>query len=284
VAQDARQTARDAPEIARALVAAAKLARLVRRDIAARPSPASPPVTPRTDDGDDPVILPSISIHVDLDHWDARAKALGGTSNTLAAGVAAKLAEHLGRRRSDDGAVTLKVVMSNRTEGDTRAVAVSFAHVSIDPTPLTTDLSDARAAIKQALNTMQETPDQSSQLAALTPFTPKRTWRWGVGMAPIDPNMPVVYSNLGDAGTVVSRADGTHCEYAWARGTRQHATRQWLEKEGGHMQVVSCRTPPIGKIYITVIAYHPGAENTKSALRELGERTLAEFGLTGQVD
>ena len=50
------------------------------------------------------------------------------------------------------------------------------------------------------------------------------------------------------------------------------------------MQVVSCRTPAIGKIYITVVAYQPGAENTKPALRELAARTLDEFGLTGEID
>ena len=71
---------------------------------------------------------------IDLDDWDARAKALGGTSNTLAAGLAAKLAERMGRRRAGDGAVTLQLVMSDRTEGDTRAIAVSFARVSVDPT------------------------------------------------------------------------------------------------------------------------------------------------------
>jgi hypothetical protein len=37
-------------------------------------------------------------------------------------------------------------------------------------------------------------------------------------------------------------------------------------------------------IHITVSAYQPGAENTKSALRELAEHTLAEFDLTGKID
>ncbi len=50
-----------------------------------------------------------------------------------------------------DGAVTVQLVVSDRTEGDTRAIAVSFARVSVDPTRVTTDLRDARAAIKQAL-------------------------------------------------------------------------------------------------------------------------------------
>ena len=197
----------------------AKMTRRNRRE-AAQSSPAAPPLAVHGDNGDETVVLPGIAILVDLDHWHARAEALGGTGTTLAAGLAAKLAEHLGRRRRADGAVTLQVVMSNRTEGDTRALAVSFARVSIDPTVLATDLRDARAAIKQSLETLESTPDESSQLAALAPFTPKRMWKQGIEAQLNDPDLPVIYSNLGDAGMVVSRADGTQCEHAWARGTK----------------------------------------------------------------
>ncbi len=282
VVQDARQTARDAPEVARALVAAAKLARRRRHDTA--PSPAPRPVALRGGDGDDAVVVPGITIGIDLDDWDARAKALGGTSNTLAAGLTAKLGERMGRRRAGDGAVTLQLPMSERTEGDTRAIAMSVARVSIDPTRVTTDLRDARTAIKQALKTRRETPDESLQLAPLAPFTPKRTWKRGVDAAFADPDRPVVCSNLGDVGSVVGWLDGTHCEYAYARGTRQHVTRQSLERTGGQLQLLSFRTPVLGKIFIHVLAYQPGAENTKPALRELAARTLAEFGLTGEID
>jgi hypothetical protein len=282
VVEDARQTARDAPEVARALVALAKLAHRRRHDGA--PSPAPRPVTLRGGEGNDAVVVPGITIGIDLDHWDARAKALGGTSNTLAAGLTAKLAERMGRRRAGDGAITLQVVMSDRTEGDARAVAVSLARVIVDPTRVTTDLRDARAAIKQALTTLRETPDESSRLAALIPFTPKRTWRRGVDAAFADPDRPVVCSNLGDVGSVVGWIDGTHCDYAYARGTRQHVTRQWLEKIGGQLQLLSFRTPVLGKIFIHVLAYQPGAENTKPALRELAARTLAEFDLTAEID
>ena len=149
VVQDARQTARDAPQVGRALVAAAKLARRGWHDIAR--SPASRPVTLGGGDDDDAVVVPGISICIGVDDWDARAKALGGRSNTLVAGLAAKLGERMGRRRAGDGAVTLQLPISERAEGDTRAIAVSFARVSVDPTRVTTDLRDARAAIKQAL-------------------------------------------------------------------------------------------------------------------------------------
>ncbi len=94
----------------------------------------------------------------------------------------------------------------------------------------------------------------------------------------------MVYSNLGDVGAIVSRVDGTHCEYAFARGTRQHPTRQWLERLGGQMQLLSFRLPVVGKIFIHTLAYQPGRENPKPALRALVAQTLAEFDLTGEID
>ncbi len=280
VVEDARETAREAPEIVRALVAAAKLARRRQLDVVELSRPVALP----GDDGDDVVVVPGITISVDLADWDARAEALGGTSNTLAAGLAAKLGERMGRCRAGDGAVTVQLPVSERAEGDTRALAVSYARVSIDAAWVTTDLRDARAAIKHALETVRETPAESSQLPWLAPFTPKRALRRAVDIASADPDHPVVCSNLGDVGSVVSLVDGSHCDYGYARGTRQHATRQSLERAGGQLQLLSLRTPVLGKIFIHVLAYHPGAVNTKPALRELAARTLAEFGLTGQID
>lgn len=282
VVEDARQTARDAPGIARALVAAPKLVRLRQPENA--PAPAVRPAAAGGDAGDDLVAVPGVTITVGLDDWDARAEALGGSSNTLAAGLAAKLGELAGHRPSDDGPVTVQVVMSDRTEGDARAVAVSLARVHLDPTRITTDLRDARADIKQALKTLRETPDESARLASLIPFTPKWTWKRAVAGAFADPDRPVVCSNLGDVGSIVSLLDGTHCDYAFARGTRQHVTRQWLAGIGGQMQLLSMRVPTLGKIFIHVLAYEPGAENTRPALRELAAGALAEFDLTGQID
>lgn len=286
VLQDARQTVQAAPEVARALAAGAKMARKQARERARRQDTAgSPAPRPVTHVGDDVrVVVPGITIGIDLDEWDARAQALGGMSNTLAAGLTAKLAERLGRRRDRDGAVTVQVVMSDRTEGDPRAIAVSIARVCIDPTRVTTDLRGARADIKQALKRQRETPDEALQLASLIPFTPKRTWKRGVDAAFADPDRPVVYSNLGDVGSLVGCLDGTHCDYAFARGTRQNVARQWLERIGGQMQLLSFRLPECGKIFIHVLAYQPGGENTKPALRELAARTLAEFSLNGEID
>jgi hypothetical protein len=279
LAQDARQTSRDAPEVARALGVAAKLARRQRQGTAQ--SPASRPVALRGSVGDAPIIVPGVTISIDVADWDARANALGGTSNTLGAGFAAKVGELIGRSRTGDGTVTLQLPVSERTEGDTRANAMAFARVSLDPTRVTKDLRDARSAIKQGLSTLRETPDDSLQVAWLASFTPKRALRRMDDATVADPDLPVFYSNLGDVGSVVNRLDGTAAEYATARVTAQNETRQSLERMGGQMTLQSLRLPH--SFVVSVNAYQPGAENTKSALRELAARALAEFDLTGAI-
>lgn len=285
VLQDAGQTARDAPEVARAFVAAIKEARRRRHDVARAqaPRPAATRAV-QTSDADDPVVVPGVWIHLDANDWDACAKTLGGTSSSLAAALTAKFGEHMGRRHPDDGDIKMQLLVNNRTEGDTRAVAVQFAPVSIDPANVTTDLSDTRAAIKKALKTLRETPDQSSQLAPLTPFTPQRTWKQLIDYALDDPDHPAVCSHLGDIGSVVALVDGTQCKYGYARGTSQHLTRRWLERMGGELQLYIMYVPALAKVSVSVLAYQLGAENTRPALRELAERTLAEFGLTGEID
>jgi hypothetical protein len=280
VVEDARRTARDAPGVARALAAAPKQVRFRRPEGA--PAAAPRPVAIRHSDGDEPVVVPGVTIYVDLDVFDARAESLGGSSNTLVAGLAAKLGEFMGHRHDHDGAVTVQLVMSDRTDGDTRAVAVSLARIQVDPTRVTTDLRDTRASVKEALTTWRETPHVSSHLESLTPFMPKRTWKWAVDRSFADPDRPVVCSNLGDVGMVVNKLDGTDAEYAFARGTRQHVTSRWLERIGGQLQLLSFRIP--GRLVIHVLGYQVGAENTKPALRELAARALDEFDLPGQID
>src|SRR5262249_6779555 len=120
--EDARQTARDLPAIRRAVVAAARFARPSCRGARAAtqlPSaPRSPCVGP-----DEHVAAPKATIFIDADDWDARAQSLGGTSNALLAGVAARLAERAGRVTAD-GFVTLALPVNERADGDTRANAI----------------------------------------------------------------------------------------------------------------------------------------------------------------
>src|SRR5947209_264640 len=127
--QDARQTARDLPGIGRAVVAAAAAARLARRNRGsgahggpgfARPAPSAA--------ADEPIAIPTATIFIDADVWDARGEALGGTSNALLAGLASRLAQRVGRVASD-GSVTLAIPVSERTADDTRATALGNVDV-----------------------------------------------------------------------------------------------------------------------------------------------------------
>jgi hypothetical protein len=158
---------------------------------------------------------------------------------------------------------------------------MAIAHVSVDPTRVATELRGVRDSIKEALRTLTKTPDESLQFFKLMQFIPKRALKRLSDALVADPDLPVLCSNLGGAGAVLCRLDGTDAEYATARLTWQHATRQWLERTGGLMVLQSWRLR--GMIGISVCAYQPGAANTKPALRELAADTLAEFGLTGEI-
>ena len=276
---DVLQTVQSAPEVGRALGGAAKLLFRSRHDIA-RPAASRPPAT-LGDDASCNVVVPAITMHIDLDDWDARANTLGGTSYSLYAGVATKLGERMGRRRSDDGTVTLLIPISDRTPDDTRAIAMSFVKVSVDPTQVTTDLSRARVVIRQALKTAQEVPDPALQLLPLTPFIPKRAVKQMGDLLFGFADSPVLCSNLGDLPSEIGRVDGTDAEYVMLRGVDQNVTRQYIESVGGQLVVVGGRV--VGKMSISVVAYRPGGKNSKQDLRELVAHTLAEFDLTGII-
>ncbi len=276
---DVKQSALDVPEVARALAGAAKLAIRHRRDIA-RPAP-SVPTRVLGAEGDQlrDVVAPAISIHVDLDDWDARARTLGGNSYSLLAGFAAKLGERLGRRCADHRGVTLVIAVSDRGENDTRANALSSVNVSVDPSQVTTDLSSTRVTIRHALKALREKPDERLQILPLIPFVPMRAVKPVADLVFGPADLPVSCSNFGDIDVAVGRPDGTDAEFVFLRGLNRHVPRQVLEQRGGFLSLVSGRIG--GKIAITVSAYQPGATNSKPRLRELAAQTLAEFNLTG---
>jgi len=175
-------------------------------------------------------------------------------------------------------------VNDRTTAEDTRAVAVSFTRAGIDPTGVTENLRDARAAVKGALTTFKETGDESAELVALTPFTPKRAWRQMIEYSLNDPDQPAVCSNLGDTGPAAIRPDGTLCTVAFARGASQHHTRRRLERTGGQLHVYYGTSVEINLATIYVCAYHPGSVTDKAQLRDLAARTLADFHLSGDIE
>lgn len=273
LASDARQTLRDLPEVARAIRAATKLLRaeLSRRGTT-RPSPRT-----GAEVASGYVTVPAITLKVDQDAWDARARALGGTSNSLFTGFAAKLGARMGRQSADDGTVRVIITASDRKDGDTHANALSFTTISVDPARVTADLTAVRGSIKQALTTLRETPDAALQLLPLTPFTPRRAVR-GLGDALFAfAERPVTCTNLGDLDPAVGCVDGTRADFVFARGVDQKVTPQLLEQK---FFLASGRIG--GQLFLTVIAYQLDGTNSKAELTALARETLAAFDLVAE--
>ena len=112
---------------------------------------------------------------------------LGGTSNTLLAGLAARLAQRVGRVTAD-GSVTLAYARQRRTAGDTRANAITNVDITVDPAPAAADLRDIRAAIKQALIRSKEVPNERWAVLPLVPLLPQ--WlvrRWSASPPAVRP-------------------------------------------------------------------------------------------------
>ena len=220
-------------------------------------------------------------IAINVDDWDARAGGLGGNSFSMVAGFTVKLAEHLGRTRADDGFVTLMIPVSQRDDpDDTGGNVVSIARVSVDPVPITKDLSRARAEIGQAIRKADESPDELVELLPLVPFVPKRAFGRLADMAfGFSADVPVSCTNVGELPAELLRLDGTAAEFWWARGMDRHLTREALERRRGLLTVASARLGE--RVFLVVTSYQSGSDNSQARLREVIAQTLNDFDLTG---
>jgi hypothetical protein len=280
IAADLRETWQDAPEIAKALRSAVKLL-AQKRSEQAKPATSRRIAIPGGGEGGN-VVVPAIQIYVNSDDWNARATALGGTSQALLVGLAAKLGERTGRRRTQDGTVKVLLPISDRTPDDTRANAAILTSVNVDPAPVTTDLSGTRAMLVKAWWKSREVSDELEPLGPLIPFVPKRLVRQGTSSLFDFTDLPVSCSSVGEIDPAVGRADGTDAEYSMLRGVDRRTTRRALEQRGGILTVAGGHL--LGKMSIMVSSYQPGGQNSKAHLRELVAGTLAEFGITGKID
>ncbi|HYP96694.1 MAG TPA: hypothetical protein VER34_27080, partial [Mycobacterium sp.] len=270
--QDARQTVRDIPAIGRAAVAAARFARRNR----GRAGSATPPPAPLAG-VDELVALPTATIFLDADEWDARADSLGGTSNTLLAGLAGRLAERMGRVAAD-GSVTLAMPVNERVADDTRANAVAMVDITVDPAPAATDLREIRAATKQALIRHREVPDERQDLLPLVPLLPRRLTRRMASVATGGVTNVVVSSNLGAAPPAVNQPDGTDASHVALLSRYPGVTKSMMHQLGGLLVVHSARVH--NQVFVSVLGYQPGRPNSNDDLRRDLSRALSDFSLT----
>jgi len=273
IREDASQTVRDIPGIGRAFVAAA---RFVRRNRGRAGSPSPAPVLPAAVES---ITVPTGTVFVDAEEWDARAESLGGTSNTLFAALAARLAQRVGRVATD-GTVTLTMAINQRMAGDTRANAITNVDFTVDPAPAATDLREIRAATKQALIRSQEEPDERWALLPLVPLVPERLGRRWVGAA-TNSAASVGSSNVGAVNPAVNRPDGTDADHFVMRSLSAGMTTAIMHQLGGLLSLLSGRVR--GKVFVSVVAYQPDRLNSNDDLQQRISSVLSEFSLTATI-
>lgn len=275
VLADARQALRDVPHAVKIAGQAVRLGREKRGEFARARAARSGPVDST------PVVIPSVALFVDTDDWDARAAELGGNTYSLVAAFAAKLGERLGRQRVGDGAVTLSIAINLRESlDDDRALAMSFANASVDPTSLTTDLGEARTAVRMAREKARAETDPTMELMALVPWMPTNAVKSVFDlMFAHSVDLPVSCSNLGDLPPELAQVDGTDADYAFIRALDTDVTRGELQRTHGQLVLVSGRIG--GRLSISVEAYQEDADNSRERLRGIVEQVLNEFKVDG---
>ncbi len=278
--EDLRQTVKDLPEIGRASAVAARRIWPDRKGFTSSVRAAPPP--PKSVGSDRVVEVPALTAYIDLADWDARAKSLGATSNSLVAGIACRLAVGLGRVH-DDGTVVLRFPVTLRTEDDTRGNALTIVDVPVDPTHAATDLAAMHVTITQAILAAMEDPDDENLATLpLAALIPTRVTRRLLGMAAGGASLPVTVSNVGEIPAAANRPDGTDADYVYMGNPEPDITQGTLEHRGGQLFVGSGRIRRT--IFVRISAYIPGRPNTVEELRAITSRTLAEFDLKAEID
>jgi acyl carrier protein len=278
--EDLRQTVKELPDIAHAVGAVARRARRDSKEL--KSSIKGAPRPPRTASDDQAVEMPALTAYIDLAEWDARAKSLGASSNSLVAGIACRLAVRMGRVR-DDGTVTLRFLVSLRTDDDTRGNALTSVDVAVDPTHAATDLGDIQAKVTHAvLEAMENSNDEFLAPLPLAALTPTWVARKLAGMAGGGTTLPVTCSNVGDLPPAANRPDGTDADDAYLRNLEPDMKKSTVEAMGG--QLFLCSGRGRGKMSLRISAYILGRPNTKDDLRKLVAGTFAEFDLSAEID
>ena len=270
--QDAAEFVRAVPDFAKAIAAAARLA---KSSVGEFKSSAGRSTRPSRIDDTALVTVPSLVAYFDEDQWQSRMEGLGGTSNSLFAGIAAKLGQVFGRV-DDNGLVRLQFPVSERTEGDTRANALSGMAVMIDPVGVTAGLQGVRAELKRSLAALSESTFDLLGPVALAPLIPPGLARGLEGMA-LGAGAPVGCSNLGKLGAVVNRPDGTDAEYVLLRQIESRTTAEILDRLGGTLFLASGQVN--GLVSVSVAAWRPGGPNSKEELIAPVLKVFEEFGL-----
>jgi diacylglycerol O-acyltransferase / wax synthase len=270
---DVRTTLKALREVPAAVIGAARIAREQADDLSesAKAVPVSRVRRPQ-----EAVNIPTIAVRIDQAEWDARAKALGGSSNALLAGIAARIGAITGRVDAD-GRAMLSLPVSERVADDTRGNALNTITVMADPQIAASDLGEIRRDIKAALIELAETRELQLAPLPLAPYTPKFLLRRLEKMV-LKIGKPIGSSNSGNLPEEVNRPDGTPADLFFAGGPEPGITAGDLERMGGRMMVAAGNVG--GAVCVSVAHWEPGAPNTKDALMQSVKEAFYDFDLT----
>ncbi|HEX4558606.1 MAG TPA: hypothetical protein VH166_05350 [Mycobacterium sp.] len=275
VSEDLTDAVRALPAVFRALIATLMILLRLSPDVKA----ASAAPHRRVDAGDDDEAeLPSVTMQTDAAAWDARARELNGSSNTLFIAFAARLALRIGRVHPAGNNVTVVLPVSERGTDDDRGNALTSITLAVDGQAVTDDMSRVRADVKNRLTSLTQQPNEMLAGLPLIPFTPRWLVRHTEGIAMASGQLPVGVSNLGRFDTVVGRIDGGDATEVSMRLAEQGITRRRIERADGQL---FCGTGTVnGSRFVTVVAYQSGAQNTASSTREFACAALADLHLS----
>ena len=289
VSEDLADAVRALPAVIRALIATLLIVLRLSPDAQAPFSDAKAPSedakvrarnSVRARD-DDHAVLPSVTMQTDAAAWDARARELTGSSNTLFIAFAARLARRIGRVHADGTTVTVVLPVSERSADDDRANALTSVTVAVDSGAVLDDMRRVRADVKSRLTSLAQRPNEMLAGLPLIPFTPRWLVRHTEGIAMGSGQLPVGCSNLGPFDTVVGRIDGSDATEVSMRLAEQGVTRRRLERSRGQL---FCGTGTVNDSrFLTVVAYQSGrtgAQLTPASTRALARAALADLHLS----
>ena len=265
----------DLPQTLRAL-RSARSARASRR----RDTPAS---TRRVSEvsGDAVTPIPSIAIRIDSATWRARATDMGGTSASLLADFAYRLAKGLGRTNSH-GDVTLVIPISIR-EGveDDRAFALAFGKVTLGASE--EEHGRLRTALREAITAAREDPDSMFGLLPLVSWVPQGFIRRVMdGMFAYEDERPVSLSNLGVVPSQIAALDGTPADWFLTRSRDLGVRWSELVRTRGHLVVVGLI---VDETLTVCIESHQGAQAENSqGLRDAAALVLEQLEVPGRIE
>lgn len=273
--EDSRAVVRDVPGMAKSLMSTVKMAGKNRADIVSKKPRATLAVVEPTRT----VIVPAVTVHVDIEQWDERAASLGGTANSLSLGFAARLGYRLGWV-AEDGSVTISVPVNERLPEDNRGNALTAVTLIADPHTVTTDLTSVRSGLKTALTDLADTRNELLAALPLTPLVPRSAARRVEGL--VLKSKVIGSSHVGDLDPAANRPDGTDAD-SFAARMAEHITSDHLRRVGGiFFPLVAGRVH--GEVWVSIGFCNADATTTREQLKEVAVLALADFRMTGTVE